>query len=47
VIGTDRERHQTSAVLIFQFIGKEIIFIVNQLNKKISFSHFSINVYNN
>ncbi len=23
VIGTDRERHQTSAVLIFQFVGKE------------------------
>jgi len=27
VIGTDRERHQTSAVFIFQFVGKQMNFI--------------------
>ncbi len=28
MIGTDRERHQTSAVLIFQFVGKQMNFIL-------------------
>lgn len=26
MLGTDRERHQTSAVLIFQFVGKDLFF---------------------